>query len=122
MMKKSVLLSVMFVLLTQASLLANKTRVEVKAPAEIKKGTEVTIVINVFHQGNSKMHYTNWVVLKINDQEVKRWQFDKNNLPPGENFTLEFKYVADETLTIEAQGNCNLHGNTGPFKTNIKVL
>jgi hypothetical protein len=52
--------------------MANKNQREIKAPAEIKKGTEVTLVINVFHKGNSKTHHTDWVFLKINGKEVKR--------------------------------------------------
>lgn len=121
-MKKSILISLLFVFLAQVSLLANKTSVKINAPSEAKNGTEITIVINVFHNGNSKMHHTDWVYLKINGVEVKRWQYDKNSLPPGGNFTVEFKYVIKQDATIEAEGNCNIHGTAGPNKTTIKAI
>ena len=100
--------------------MANKTSVEIKAPAEVKAGTEVTITINVMHSANSKGHHTDWVYLKINGKEVKRWTYDKTSLPPDSNFTLEFKYVATENLTIEAQGHCNMHGSAGVKSAVIK--
>lgn len=101
--------------------LANKTTVEVKAPAEVKAGTEITITITVTHKGNSKMHHTDWVYLKINGKEVQRWNYGKESLPLTENFSIEYKYVANETLNIEVQGNCNLHGSTGLKKATVNV-
>jgi desulfoferrodoxin (superoxide reductase-like protein) len=117
--KLFVLLSLLFFTLGSAS--ANKTSVEVKAPAEVKKGTEVTILIQVSHSSNSKGHYTDWVVLRINGKEVKRWSFNKSNLPPDSVFTLEYKMVAEEDLTIETEGHCNLHGSKGISKTTVKA-
>jgi len=101
--------------------LANKTSVEINAPAEVKKGTEITITVNVIHKGNSKSHHTEWVYLKINGKEVKRWTYTKDSLPSDENFTLEFKYMATEPLTIEVEGNCNIHGTAGLKTTVIKT-
>jgi desulfoferrodoxin (superoxide reductase-like protein) len=92
---------------------ANKTSVEIKAPAEIKAGTEVTITVVVTHSSNSKGHHTDWVTLKINGKEVKKWEYGKETLPPGATFNLEFKYIASETLKVEAQGHCNIHGSAG---------
>jgi desulfoferrodoxin (superoxide reductase-like protein) len=105
-----------------AGLLANKTSVEIKAPAEVKKGNEVILVINVFHIGNSQAHHTDWVYLKINGKEVKRWQYDKDNLPPDGNFTVEFKTVVTKNLSIEAEGHCNLHGSAGIKSAKIKAI
>ncbi len=121
-MKKLVFFLTGLFFFSTAGLLANKTSVEVKAPAEIKKGTEVTLVISVFHKGNSKTHHSDWVVLKVNGKEIKKWQYDKNNLPPGGDFVLEFKYTVTEDITVEVQGNCNLHGSTGVAKTTVKVI
>jgi desulfoferrodoxin (superoxide reductase-like protein) len=120
-MKKLFLLLPILFFFTSASLLANKTSVEVKAPSEIKKGVEVTIIINVFHKGNSNGHHTDWVSLKINGKEVKKWEYAKDNLPPNENFTLEFKYVVNEESVIEAAGHCNIHGSAGIKKATIKT-
>ena len=107
---------------TSINLMANKTSVEIKAPAEIKKGTEITVIIEVFHVGNSKTHHTDWVILKINGKESMKWKYDKTSLPPEENFTLEFKYVVNEDITIEVQGNCNLHGSAGIKTATIKAI
>lgn len=101
--------------------LANKTSVEIKAPAEVKSGTEVTITINVIHNGNSKSHHTDWVFLKINGKEVKRWAYDKASLPPDGSFSVEFKYTPTEAMTIEAEGHCNIHGSTGLKNTVVKI-
>ncbi len=93
---------------------ANKTAVTISTSAQkVKKGTEVTITLNVTHKGNSKMHHTEWVTLKINGKEVKKWSYDKHNLPPDSNFSLTYKAVVDDGLKIEAEGSCNMHGSAG---------
>jgi desulfoferrodoxin (superoxide reductase-like protein) len=121
-MKKLFFLVSLLIFFASTGLLANKTSVEIKAPAEVKKGTEVTLVVNVFHNGNSQNHHTDWVFIKINGKEVKRWTFDKENLPSGGDFTLEFKYLVTEDLTIETEGHCNLHGSAGIKSTKIKTI
>jgi desulfoferrodoxin (superoxide reductase-like protein) len=120
-MKKAALLFVMFFCLSLTGVWANKTSVEVKAPAEVKAGTEITIVINVMHKGNSKGHHTDWVSLKINGKEVQLWKYEKETLPLTENFTIEYKYLAGEALNIEAQGHCNIHGSAGVNAVAVKV-
>jgi len=87
----------------------------------VKAGTEVTITINIIHNGNSKSHHTEWVYLKINGKEVQRWSYTKSELPPEGNFSVEFKFVATENLNIEAEGNCNMHGTKGPATAEIKI-
>jgi desulfoferrodoxin (superoxide reductase-like protein) len=121
-MKKFLLFLSVLLFISAMKLVANKTSVEIKAPAEVKNGSEVTLVINVMHKGNSKSHFTDWVVLKINGKEVQRWKYDKNTLPAGENFTLEYKFMASENITVECQGHCNLHGSTGTKNATIKVI
>lgn len=126
-MKKLLFICSLICLATSVAL-GNKTSVTVQAPEKAEKGTEITITINVMHSGNSRLHHTDWVYLKINGEEVKRWEYDKNNLPPGENFTLEYKYVIAEDasdndeLIIEAKGNCNVHGSNGESTVTVKVL
>ncbi len=126
-MKKLLFVFTMMCLATFVAL-GNKTSVTVKAPEKAEKGTEITITINVMHSGNSRLHHTDWVYLKINGKEVKRWEYDKRNLPPDENFALEYKYVIpgeasdSDELIIEAEGNCNVHGSDGESKVTIKVL
>jgi len=120
-MKKAAILIVALFCLALSNAWANKTSVEVKAPAEVKAGTEVTITVNVMHKGNSKSHHTDWVSLTVNGKEVKRWEYGKETLPAAENFTVEFKVLAGEALTIEAEGHCNIHGSAGKKSTSIKI-
>lgn len=120
-MKKAAVTFLVLFCLSLAGVWANKTKVEIKAPAEIKAGTEATITLNVIHKGNSKMHHTDWVYLNINGKEVKRWKYDKNSLPSAEEFTLEYKYVVSEPVTIEAEGHCCIHGTAGPATATIKA-
>jgi desulfoferrodoxin (superoxide reductase-like protein) len=120
-MKKNLFILFTLLCFAFANAMANKTSTEVKAPAEAKKGTEVTIMIKVDHSANSKSHHTDWVVLRINGKEIKRWTYDKNNLPPDSVFTLEYKYVAGEDLNIETEGHCNMHGSKGITKFTVKT-
>ena len=103
------------------SLFADKTSVEIRAPQEVKKGTEVTVTIEVSHNGNNIMHYTNWVYVKINGKEYKRWEFSSFNRPVDDKFSLSFKIIVNEPLKIEAQGNCNIHGSQGKKTVEIGV-
>jgi len=63
-MRKLIFAITVLFIFSGLNLLANKTSVDIKAPATVKKGSEVTIIINVTHKGNSKMHHTDWVTLK----------------------------------------------------------
>lgn len=121
-MKKIVLTICVLFTLALAGSLANKTKVDIKAPAEIKAGTEITLVLNVTHKGNSKGHHTDWVWLKVNGKEVQRWEFSKTALPKAENFTIEYKIEVTDDLQIESSGHCNIHGSTGIAKTTVKAL
>lgn len=120
-MKKLIFLATVIFLFSGLSLMANKTSVTLKGPATAKKGSEVTIVIDVTHKGNSKMHYTDWVTLKFNGKEVKKWEFTKEKLPEAQDFKLEYKMVLSEDGTFEAQGHCNLHGSAGAKTLAIKT-
>lgn len=113
--------ALMALLLISSGVFANKTSVTVVAPEKVKKGTEVTVKIEVKHIGNTSGHYTDWVWLKVNGEEVKRWEYSKNHLPESQNFTLEFKVTAETDLEIIAEGNCNKHGSKGTDKVTIKV-
>ena len=102
-------------------LFANKTSVEIKAPESAKKGSEVTVTINVSHSGNNRFHYTDWVYVKADGKEIVRWTFTGSNLPENENFTREVKVKVNADTIIEAEGNCNRHGNNGAATTTIKA-
>jgi desulfoferrodoxin (superoxide reductase-like protein) len=115
------ILTIFVFLLFSFSALANKTTVKISAPEKAEKGTEITVKIDVKHVGNSKGHYTDWVVVKINGEEYKKWEFSPKELPSGQNFTLEFKVTADSNLEIIAEGHCNKHGSKGKDNVTIKV-
>ena len=116
------MLSFALVLFIPVSAMSNKTSVDVTAPEKAEKGSEVTVVINVKHMGNSASHFTDWVAVKINGKEVKRWEYTKNERPEAGNFTLEYKFILKEKSKIEVQGNCNKHGSTGAKELVIDVM
>jgi len=122
--KKNILLSIILILLTFISIsaTANKTSVKITAVKSAAKGTEIMITINVSHNANSTVHYTDWVYLKINGKEVKRWAYDKTRLPVSGNFSLTYKFTLTENVTIEAAGDCNLHGSAGPATAKIALI
>jgi len=100
---------------------ADETSVKIKAPEKVKKGTEVTIEIEVTHNANNFLHYTDWVWVKVNDEEFKKWEYGNFDRPDDNKFTVEIKLKVEETTTIEAKGNCNMHGSTGSDKVTISV-
>ncbi len=115
------ILSFVIFLLFSFGSYANKTSVTVIAPEKAKKGTEITIKIEVKHVGNTKGHYTDWVWVKINGEEYKKWEYTPKSLPESQNFTLEFKIKAEKNLEIIAEGNCNKHGSKGENKAIVVV-
>jgi desulfoferrodoxin (superoxide reductase-like protein) len=114
------LIAILYLTLTPL-LFANKTSVEIRAPQEVNKGAEVTVTIEVSHNGNNILHYTNWVYVKINGKEYKRWEFSPFNRPVDEKFSVSFNIIVNEPLKIEAQGNCNIHGSLGKKTVEIDV-
>ncbi len=115
------ILTLLALLFISTGVFANKTSVTVVAPEKVKKGTEITVKIEVKHIGNTKGHYTDWVLVKVNGEEIQKWEYTKDSLPDDQNFTLEFKMVADSNLEIIAEGNCNKHGSKGTDKVTVLV-
>lgn len=115
------ILTLFFVLALSFNGWANKTSVEITAPEKATKGSEITIKIEVSHFGNSRGHHTDWVVVKINGEEYKKWEYNKDALPEDSNFNLEFTITAEEDMEIIAKGNCNKHGSKGKDKVKIVV-
>jgi len=121
-MKRKIVLSFFFVFsLLIKPALANKASVSIEAPEAAKVNEEVTITIKVTHQGNSRFHYVNRVVVTANGQEIARWNFSSGNRPEDENFTREITLQIQRDTEIVAEANCNLHGSTGPARVTIKV-
>ncbi len=110
-----------FVMALSVSAFANKSAVAIDVPSGAQKGSSVVIRLNVTHNGNNFIHHTNWVYLKVNGTEIKRWEYSWRHLPEAGNFSLEFPVVADGPLQIEAQSNCNIHGSAGVVKANVDI-
>lgn len=118
---KKIFLILSLLLFLPFNLLANKTTVELIVPEKANVGDTVTIKINVSHSGNSFLHYTEWVYLIINDEEVKRWEYSSSDRPEDSDFTLEYSCEIKGKVDVEVKGNCNLHGSDGVVKKTIMV-
>lgn len=100
---------------------ADRSAVSIEAPATAQKGSEITVKLNVTHSANSSFHHTEWAALKVNGQEVQRWEYGSRNLPAGNRFSVEYKMTVSEPLEIIAEAYCNLHGSAGPAKANVRI-
>ena len=100
---------------------AGRSSVTVEAPAAAEKGTDITVKITAAHNGNSRFHHTEWVSVKVNGEEVRRWEYSGSNTPESERFSKEFKIAVYEPLEIVAEASCNLHGSAGPGKASVEV-
>lgn len=100
---------------------ANESAVEIEAPAEAAAGEQITIVLDVSHDGNNFIHHTEWVELRINGETVKRWEYSMFGKPPEESFSVSFSYTAERDLELEAEASCNLHGSRNVAKQTVTV-
>ncbi|MBU3947637.1 MAG: class II SORL domain-containing protein [Proteobacteria bacterium] len=110
-----------FLFLSLGTAYANKASVTIDVPYSAVKDTEVTIKLNIMHNGNNIFHHTEWVYVKVNGKEIARWDFSMTNLPETENFTREVKYTINEPVQIEAEASCNIHGSGGITKAAIDI-
>jgi desulfoferrodoxin (superoxide reductase-like protein) len=112
----------LFVLLWVNTAFANKASVSIEAPAEVTKGSEITIRLTVEHSADNFLHHVEWVQLRVNNNQIGYWQYSAFDLPPAATFTKEIKYVVNENTEVRAEASCNLHGSAGPgfFKIVIK--
>lgn len=101
--------------------LANKTSVRIDAPASASVGEEITINLQVSHEGNNFIHYTDLVTVTINGEEIQRWEYSNFSKPEAENFTLTLTYKIIGKTEIKAEGNCNMHGSSGPETMTVTV-
>jgi desulfoferrodoxin (superoxide reductase-like protein) len=100
---------------------ADKTGVSITGPDTAKKGSTVEITITVTHSANNFMHYTDWLVVRVNGKEASRWDYSSFNRPESERFTRTMPVTVSDTITVEAEGNCNLHGSRGKVFHTIKA-
>lgn len=118
---KLILCISVFFLLLAGTAYANKSSVTIDVPESAAKGTEVTIKLNIMHNGNNLFHHTEWAYVKVNGKEIARWDFSMFDRPETENFTEEVKYTIDEPVRIEAEASCNVHGSAGITNAAINV-
>jgi desulfoferrodoxin (superoxide reductase-like protein) len=103
------------------SAFANKSSVKIDAPDSAKNGEIITIKITVSHSANNFFHHTNWVYVKVNGKEIARWDFSASDRPETEVFTKEVSFKVENSVTIEAEANCNVHGSAGKAEKKIDV-
>ncbi|MCF8143189.1 MAG: hypothetical protein K9N21_04635 [Deltaproteobacteria bacterium] len=115
------LIGVVFLLLNAPMIRANESSVEIQAPNQAVQGSEVVITLRVSHSANNFLHYTDWVSVKVNGEEIARWEYSPMNRPEDEAFTREVKVTVDKDLEVEAQASCNIHGSAGISKRIIFV-
>ena len=121
MKKQVVAILIVSLVLFSVNAFANKTSVTIEGPDSAAKGSEITIKINVRHDGNNFFHYTNQVYVKANGKEIARWDFSATNRPENDVFTKEVKLTITEPTEIVAEGVCNIHGSDGPAVLKIRV-
>ena len=100
---------------------ADKSSVTIDVPETAAKGTEITIKVTAAHDANNFLHYTNWLYIMINDNEVARWDYSWRKRPEGKTFTKEITYTVIEPVEIKAEANCNIHGSEGPQTVKLSV-
>jgi hypothetical protein len=100
--------------LVPAAGLANQAAVKIDAPEEAARGDVVVITINVMHDANLAKDHVNWVWLKLNGRQVRKWVFTREHLPESNNFSLKYQFIMSGDTTVSAEGNCIMHGSAGP--------
>jgi desulfoferrodoxin (superoxide reductase-like protein) len=100
---------------------ANKSSVRIEAPTHAAMGATITITLHVSHHGNNFAHHTDWVYVKINSEEAKRWEFGMFSTPDNEDFTLTITHTMTGPIEITAEANCNIHGSAGIAHHSVDV-
>jgi len=100
---------------------ADQSSVRIEAPSQAPMGATITITLHVSHSGNNLFHHTDWVYVKINGEESKRWEFGMFSTPDNENFTRTITHTMTGAIEITAEANCNIHGSKGITKHSVAV-
>jgi desulfoferrodoxin (superoxide reductase-like protein) len=104
----------MVVLTFAGTAFADKASVSIEAPADVAKGSEITIRLTVTHSASSYFHHVEWLKVWVNNQELTRWDYSASKRPEDTTFTKEIKYKVDENIEIKSEASCNIHGSKGP--------
>ena len=108
-------------LFTPPAVLADKTSVSISAPASAAPGSEITIRVTATHSANNFLHYTDWLSIMANGKEIARWDYTRMHKPESNIFIRELKFVVNETLELQAEGHCNMHGSKGPATATVVI-
>jgi hypothetical protein len=114
-------LTVLLLCLISAPAFANKTSAAIDAPDAAKKGEVIKIKVTFKHSGNNFIHHTDWGYVNINGKEAGRWEYSFYSLPENEVFTKEISYTVEGPFTIEAEGDCNIHGSAGKVSKKVAI-
>ena len=100
----------------------NQPTLTIEAPAEVPKGSEITIRITIDHSANNPIHHVKWVQVLVNYQVVVWREYSLFNLPEDYTFRIEIKHTVNEDTEIRAEAGCNFHGSRGPafFRVSAK--
>ncbi len=109
----SITLFTIMTLFFSVTAFADKAGLSIKAPRSAQKGETVTLILQITHDGNNILHYVDYVTLLVNDQEVKRWEYSAFDRAENEDFSVSYELKITETMNIEAEANCNIHGSRG---------
>jgi desulfoferrodoxin (superoxide reductase-like protein) len=101
--------------------LGNQPTVTIEAPADVVKGSEITIRITVDHSANDPFHHVKWVQVLVNYREILWREYSFFHLPEDYTFRIELKYRVKEDTAIRAEASCNLHGSRGPTFLRVSV-
>ncbi len=120
--RKLVLLFAAFALvfLLNGNAWANKAEAKIDVPETAAKGSEITIRVTVVHSANNFFHHVEWLWIRVNDNEVARWDYTASNRPEEATFVKEIKYKVEGDVEIKAKASCNMHGSAG--EAVVKVL
>ena len=112
-LKIELVVAIFIVCILSGAAFANQSSVLLEAPNAVERGSEITIKVHVTHNANNFFHYTKWVSIKVNGEEIARWDYGKykNKRPKAKNFTKEIKYIVADDIIIQAEASCNIHGS-----------
>lgn len=116
---RAVLLGLLLMAATPAA--ADESAVRLDLPTDAAEGTQITITVRVFHNGNDFFHFTDWVLLQADGKEIARWPFSADQRPEAENFSRTLTYRLLRPTTFTAQANCNIHGSAGPVSSGVRI-
>lgn len=100
---------------------ADKSSVSITAPIAATEGSQITITVTASHDANNFFHYTNWLYIMINGQEIARWDYSWRKRPEAKIFTKDITYTVTGPMNIKAEANCNIHGSKGPQTLKVTV-